>query len=289
MFNHSQKVTNVQRRNLWKPMAQSRQIFISSPSLTSNRNLLLNVKAQPLSHHKVCRPSAFIPKAFSHAPSFQGAMRACRMRRRLLYGQLRYPRQRSFDHFLLLVIHWCMRKPSRMPFPPTIVIPRPLLLQPQLPLIRLPPLSSPLLLVRPSALLKSSLKLPLLLEVSPISLVHLHRLRTIREELMPCLRIAEVVVRSMLPPQRHLVHPVRGPQRPRLHVRRLPSLLQLRLHRLSCRVHGQIRFLRLRLPMDKCPLYHTLLRLPAQAHSPYEHLRHLGAGFRRLVHFVGKA
>jgi hypothetical protein len=176
-----------------------------------------------------------------------------------------------------------------MPLPKTILIPRPLLLQPQLPLIQFLPLSSPLLLVRPSALLKSSLKLPLLLKVSPISPIHLHRLRTIQEELMPCLRIAEMVVRSMLPSQRHLVHQVRGPQRLRLHVRRLPSPLQRRLRQLICRVHDQIRFLRPPLPMDKLPLYRTLLRLPAQAHSPCEHLRHLGAGFRHLVHFVGKA
>jgi len=160
-------------------------------------------------------------------------MKVCRTHPHLSYGPLRSPHRRSFDHFLLLVIRWLMRKPSRMALLLTIMPRRPLLPPPQLLSTRHPPSSSPLHLVRPSALPKSNLKLLRRLTVFPISLVHLHRPKTRRKALTSRIRIVKVPVRSMLPSQRHLVHPVRGPQHLRPHVRKLPSPLQLRSHRLS--------------------------------------------------------
>jgi hypothetical protein len=172
----------------------------------------------------------------------------------------------------------------------TIMIPSHLLrLQSQLPLMRHLPSRSPLLLGRHSALLKSSWKHLHRLEVSPISPDHRHRLKTRRGASVSCLRIVSVPVYSTVPSQRRPACPVRGPQHLRLYVRRLPSRLQLHSHHLSYHAHDQIRFLRLPLPMDNRLPYHSLPRCPARAHCPYEHLHHQGAGFRRLVHFVGKA
>jgi hypothetical protein len=170
--------------------------------------------------------------AFSDGPSFQGVMKVCRTPH-LSCGPLRSPRRRSFDQFLLLVIRWLMRISSRTAFLLTIMPRKPLLPPLQLLSTRHPPSSSPLHLVRPSALPKSSLKRRRRLTVFPTSLVHLHRPKTRRKASTSCLQIVKVLVLSMLPSQRHLVHPVRGPQHLRRHVRKPPSPLQLRSYRRS--------------------------------------------------------
>jgi hypothetical protein len=180
-----------------------------------------------------CYPPAFTMTAFSDGSSFQGVMKVCRTPPHLLYGPLRSPRQRSSNRFLLLVIRWFMRRPSRIPLLLTTKPRRPLLPQPQLPSTWHSPSSPPPHLVRPSALPKSNLKLLPHQTVSPTSLAHLHRPKTRRKALTSCLRIVKAPVRSTLPSQRHLVHPAGGPQHLRPHVRKLPSPLQLRSHRLS--------------------------------------------------------
>ena len=55
--------------------------------------------------------------------------------------------------------------------------------------------------------------------------------------------------------------------------------LHPRSRRPSCREHDPIRFLRLPSQRPKPPLQHPLQRFTAQAHFPYEHLRHLGGWF----------
>jgi hypothetical protein len=102
-------------------------------------------------------------------------------------------------------------------------------------------------------------------------------------------RILKMMFRSASTLQSHLVCPVRGLQLQRLHDRRLPNLLHPRSRRLSCCAHDRIRLLRLPSLRSCLRLQQPLLRFPAQARCPYEHLRHLGAGFLHLVLFVGRA
>jgi hypothetical protein len=162
-------------------------------------------------------------------------MKAYRTLRRLLHGRSRFHHPRSFIHFL----------PSALSLLPMIPTPRRLRLQLQLPLMRNPPLSSLLLLVRPLAPPKLNLRLLRHLQTSRTSLVHLRYPKMRRGALTLCLRVVKVMVRSASTLQRHLVLLVRGLQHLRLHVRKLPSPLHPRSLQPSRHAHDQIRYLRL--------------------------------------------
>ncbi|KAH9994038.1 hypothetical protein BJV77DRAFT_332278 [Russula vinacea] len=93
----------------------------------------------------------------------EGAMKAYRTLRPPLHGRSRFHHLRSFIHFLPSVLSLLLMIPT----------PRRLRLQPQLPLMRNPPLNSLLLLVRPLAPPKSNLRLRRRLQTFLTSLVHL--------------------------------------------------------------------------------------------------------------------
>jgi hypothetical protein len=231
MLGHSRRVTNAPRPNSRKPTVRCHQRFRFRFRLSQNQNSLLSLKALVLTLYEVrCSFVIFLERGLRF-PSSQEVMKAYRTRRHLSRGRLKSHRPRNFNLFLPSVLLLLLRIPT-----PTL-----LRLQPRLPLTRHLSSSSPLLLVRPSALPKSNLRRRRRLKASPTSPIHLHRLKMRRGTLTLCPRLVKVTVRSS---QRPLVLPVRGQQHLRLHARRHPSPLRPRSHRPRCRAHGQTRFLR---------------------------------------------
>ena len=162
-------------------------------------------------------------------------MKAYRTLRPPLHGRSRFHHLRSFIHFLPSILSLLLMIPT----------PRRLRLQPQLPLMRNPPVNSLLLLVRPLAPPKSNLRLRRRLQTFLTSLVHLRYPKMRRGASTLCPRIVKMMVPLASTLQRHLVLPVRGLQHLRLHVRKLPSPLHPRSLQPSCRAHDLIRCLRL--------------------------------------------
>jgi hypothetical protein len=196
-------------------------------------------------------------------------MTVYRTRRRLSHGRLRFHHLGSFIHFLLSVLPLLLRIPTLIS-------------------MRHPPLSFPHLPVRPLVPPRSNLRHLRRLKASPNSLVRPHLPKMRRRASIFRHRTVKMMFRSASTLQRRLVCPVRGLQLLRLHDRRLPSSLHPRSRRPSCRERDLIRFLRPPSQRFNLLLWHPLLRFPAQAHCPCEHLRHLGAGFRHLTLFVGR-